>query len=240
MTPGPIDTPLTDHEVRRLEAFLDRAEGTALTLPGVDGLFAALVCAPLLVKPSQWMPILWSGEAPEWKDIAEAREFHDLLMRHWNDVAQSINDGTYCPVFTLFGEDEAHGVVLPHDWCRGFLLGMTFHEDLWLPGDNLELGDLLKPIRKILLESAASKEPPGRRNKDVLSREERTEYMDQIPGAVVALRAYWLEHPVDDVTARRYAPQPIRTAPKIGRNEPCPCGSGKKFKHCHGRGETVM
>jgi preprotein translocase subunit SecA len=26
-----------------------------------------------------------------------------------------------------------------------------------------------------------------------------------------------------------------RDAPKVGRNEPCPCGSGKKFKHCHGR-----
>ncbi|MDR2517894.1 MAG: YchJ family protein [Spirochaetaceae bacterium] len=27
----------------------------------------------------------------------------------------------------------------------------------------------------------------------------------------------------------------VRTAPKIGRNEPCPCGSGRKYKHCHGR-----
>ena len=26
-----------------------------------------------------------------------------------------------------------------------------------------------------------------------------------------------------------------RAAPKVGRNDPCPCGSGKKFKHCHGR-----
>jgi preprotein translocase subunit SecA len=28
---------------------------------------------------------------------------------------------------------------------------------------------------------------------------------------------------------------PIRTGPKVGRNDPCPCGSGKKFKQCHGR-----
>jgi preprotein translocase subunit SecA len=26
-----------------------------------------------------------------------------------------------------------------------------------------------------------------------------------------------------------------RDAPKVGRNDPCPCGSGKKFKHCHGK-----
>jgi SEC-C motif-containing protein len=27
----------------------------------------------------------------------------------------------------------------------------------------------------------------------------------------------------------------VRAGPKVGRNEPCPCGSGKKYKHCHGR-----
>ena len=29
--------------------------------------------------------------------------------------------------------------------------------------------------------------------------------------------------------------QPVRAGKKIGRNDPCPCGSGKKYKHCHGR-----
>jgi preprotein translocase subunit SecA len=30
--------------------------------------------------------------------------------------------------------------------------------------------------------------------------------------------------------------QQVRATPKVGRNEPCPCGSGKKFKNCHGHG----
>jgi len=30
-------------------------------------------------------------------------------------------------------------------------------------------------------------------------------------------------------------PQPVRVGKKIGRNDPCPCGSGKKYKNCHGR-----
>jgi preprotein translocase subunit SecA len=33
--------------------------------------------------------------------------------------------------------------------------------------------------------------------------------------------------------------QPVRAAPKVGRNQPCPCGSGKKFKNCHGVLEGV-
>ncbi|MBN1780896.1 SEC-C domain-containing protein [bacterium] len=30
-------------------------------------------------------------------------------------------------------------------------------------------------------------------------------------------------------------PQPVHAEPKVGRNDPCPCGSGKKYKHCHGK-----
>ena len=29
--------------------------------------------------------------------------------------------------------------------------------------------------------------------------------------------------------------EPIKVGPKIGRNDPCPCGSGKKYKNCHGK-----
>jgi preprotein translocase subunit SecA len=35
------------------------------------------------------------------------------------------------------------------------------------------------------------------------------------------------------------AQRPVRAAPKVGRNQPCPCGSGKKFKNCHGVLEGV-
>jgi preprotein translocase subunit SecA len=37
-------------------------------------------------------------------------------------------------------------------------------------------------------------------------------------------------------TQERSKPQPVRVEKKVGRNDPCPCGSGKKYKQCHGRG----
>jgi len=37
-------------------------------------------------------------------------------------------------------------------------------------------------------------------------------------------------------TQERGRPQPVKVEKKVGRNEPCPCGSGKKYKHCHGKG----
>ena len=33
--------------------------------------------------------------------------------------------------------------------------------------------------------------------------------------------------------------EPIRVEKKVGRNEPCPCGSGKKYKQCHGKGQSA-
>lgn len=38
-------------------------------------------------------------------------------------------------------------------------------------------------------------------------------------------------------TQQKQVTQPVKVEKKVGRNEPCPCGSGKKYKHCHGRGE---
>jgi preprotein translocase subunit SecA len=38
-------------------------------------------------------------------------------------------------------------------------------------------------------------------------------------------------------TQQKQKAQPVKVEKKVGRNEPCPCGSGKKYKHCHGRGE---
>ncbi|MCM2253376.1 MAG: SEC-C metal-binding domain-containing protein, partial [Ramlibacter sp.] len=46
-----------------------------------------------------------------------------------------------------------------------------------------------------------------------------------------------VETKVDERTARQIASAAIATAamPRVGRNDPCPCGSGKKYKHCHGK-----
>jgi len=38
-------------------------------------------------------------------------------------------------------------------------------------------------------------------------------------------------------TQAKQKPQPVKVEKKVGRNEACPCGSGKKFKNCHGRGQ---
>ena len=48
-----------------------------------------------------------------------------------------------------------------------------------------------------------------------------------------------VENPMEGANAQtqeRSKPQPVKVEKKVGRNDPCPCGSGKKYKQCHGRG----
>jgi preprotein translocase subunit SecA len=44
--------------------------------------------------------------------------------------------------------------------------------------------------------------------------------------------------PMLDDTREQQKPSPVRVEQKVGRNDPCPCGSGKKFKNCHGQGQA--
>jgi preprotein translocase subunit SecA len=59
------------------------------------------------------------------------------------------------------------------------------------------------------------------------------------PGAensgLTALAGGVLGEQVTDSSTHTPAQSPLIADDKIGRNQPCPCGSGKKYKHCHGR-----
>ena len=56
-----------------------------------------------------------------------------------------------------------------------------------------------------------------------------TESRESYPGAAEQRAA------MQSSNQNRRPTQPLRVGPKIGRNDPCPCGSGKKYKDCHGR-----
>ena len=58
---------------------------------------------------------------------------------------------------------------------------------------------------------------------DEVSPDVRWEIIERLPGIVLAMAGFW----------RRAGQQPVRSE-KIGRNEPCPCGSGRKYKKCCG------
>lgn len=61
----------------------------------------------------------------------------------------------------------------------------------------------------------------------VLSEQDLAELRQELPDVFTAAYRYW--------QAVINKPQPARRAHKTGRNDPCPCGSGKKYKACCGK-----
>jgi hypothetical protein len=64
-------------------------------------------------------------------------------------------------------------------------------------------------------------------------------YVNRIAPEIRNIHAYWLARRGPAGEATRGPQQPRRKASSPGRNDPCPCGSGKKFKRCHGAPETL-
>ena len=66
-----------------------------------------------------------------------------------------------------------------------------------------------------------------------ISPEKREEVIVHMAAGLLGAYRYFRAH--RQVSPVAHASEPRRNAPKVGRNEPCPCGSGKKYKRCCGR-----
>ncbi len=223
--------PLTDAELDRLGDFLEGCKGgKAMNLEELDGFFAALIAGPESVMPSEYNRELFGGETPEFSSLDEANEILGLMMRHWNDIAGTLfRDEVYVP---LLLEDE-DGVAHGNDWARGFMRGMGMRHEGWAELVNDERhGGCLIPM--MMLCHGHDEDPEMR--PDPISPEKRGEVIAHMAAGL--LRAYCYFRGQRQVSSSGHRREPRRNAPKVGRNDVCPCGSGKKYKKCCG-GATV-
>ncbi|MDQ2779876.1 MAG: UPF0149 family protein [Pseudomonadota bacterium] len=128
---------------------------------------------------------------------------------------------------------EAAAMATGAVWAEGFLRGMRSLPELWaVPGDEAALALFEQSLQQI---SALMLEPEGEALKSHVDSvyaggpaPDREQLFVEACLSVQDLRLYWVDFAPRGST-RRVEPTP-------GRNDPCPCGSGKKFKKCHGAG----
>jgi uncharacterized protein len=220
--------PLTDAELDCLGDFLEGCKsGKAMNVEELDGFFAALIAGPKAVMPSEYNRELFGGETPEFSNLEEAKEILGLLMRHWNTIAGTLLKGE--PHIPLLLEDE-DGMVHGNDWADGFMRGMHMRHDGWAElMDDEEHGGCLVPMMMLHHEHD---EDPKMRPKPI-SLEQREDVIVRMAAGLVGAYRYFRSQrePYADAAP---ASQPGRSTPKVGRNDLCPCGSGKKYKKCCG------
>jgi uncharacterized protein len=125
------DLPLSDAELELLDQFLmDRIDEDADTtdkdigifdIASLDGFFTAIVSAPVMVLPSQWLSALWGDYEKAWKSRQEFEEIFGLLVRHMNSIAAMLmhQPEDFEP---LFYEREVEGktYLVVDEWCEGY------------------------------------------------------------------------------------------------------------------------
>lgn len=233
MTRPPLASPLSGAELDELEAFLvsEATPGESMDLETLDGFLTAIVSGPEAIMPSEWLPWVWSvagnpEQGPEFADEAQARRILELMMRHMNGIASTLlNSPADFEPLLYEPEQGPEAVPAAARWCLGFIVAMELRRDAWRPltGDD-ETADLVMPI---LILTARGDDPDF--GVVVQNEEKRRELVDMLPACAAGIHAFWL--------ARRSGwSLPRRNPDKTGRNDPCPCGSGRKYKHCCGRG----
>jgi uncharacterized protein len=226
--------PLTDAEYDHLSSALNRfRDDHAMNLEELDGFFAALICGPDHVYPSEYLPEIWGGEMADeeaFESQQELKGFLDLIMRHWNVVAETLQSGD---VFLPLLLEDDRGIAHANDWARGFMRGMDLRREDWAELlDDEEHGGWLIPI--LALAHEHDPDPAMRPYQEPVDADRREQLIVGAAAGVTAIYRYFepLRQIFPDL---RDAPSTYRrTVPKIGRNDPCPCGSGKKYKRCCG------
>ena len=233
----PKTSELSDTEIEKLDSFLARVEGGKIpNVEALDGFFAALACCPDLVMPSEYQPVIVSGETEEgdlnFESMDEAEDFMELVNKHWNHLNAQLNKGEV--YFPLVLEDE-HGSYFCNDWANGFLTGIEMRPDIWAELMNSEeYGGALVPIFALAHENHP--DPEMRPYKEPIDNEQREKLFVGAAAGVMQIHRYYLDQRDDYApTSRTF----VRSRPKIGRNAPCPCGSGKKYKQCCGGSPTL-
>lgn len=225
--------PLTDAELDRLGEFLERRERNgAMNIEELDGFFAALIAGPELVPPSQYLPEVFGedlGESGPFRSLDEANEILGLLLRHWNAIAGTLDSGdVHVPIIL---EDE-RGILVGNDWANGFMWGMEFFPSA--AGellDDEQAGGCILPM--LMLHQEHDEDPEMR--PEPISSEKREEIIIAMAAGLSGAYEYFRPH--RQRLARSVGETP-KKSPKIGRNDACPCGSGRKYKRCCG-GATI-
>ena len=191
-------------------------EGKMAGLSYGNGLMTAIIAGPEPVSQAEWLPALLNSAETELDD-EEARLFTGIILAQYSGIIKSLRSRSkpYEPLFWKDGE----GCLVTSDWARGFLDGMRLREEAWeeLRKDGAQAFFALLAVLFQDEGVDAQLLEDGRDPKEFFEMA-----LDKMPDCIQAFYGIREERAAGDQ----------RPDVKVGRNDPCPCGSGKKYKKC--------
>jgi uncharacterized protein len=202
----------------------------AMSALELDGYLTGVIVAPVRLRPSQWMAGLWDGDELNFDDAKLIQTVLAALGMMVNTLITEIERSLgrleaericdYRPAFVSTHARPAHADV--RTWTRGFWRAMALAPTEWhaLAADA-RTQVIISPFIGFIDAGIDDRFEPA---DDIDNRLDQA--ASDIPRAVLLLRK------IANLRATRSVAAPAARPTKIGRNDPCPCGSGKKFKRC--------
>jgi uncharacterized protein len=220
----------TQKDIIFLEDFLlsDKTPTKCMNLFSLDGFLTCLVIGPGTILPSKWLPEIWGETETDemtWDSMDETENIIGLIMRYNNMKASAIqrNSKNSKPLMFERTATQNEGWHI-EDWCHGFVAGINLAYDEWQPlMESEEDSSLIAPLYLFTSEV-------GRKNleqDEEFSSYTRENWEVAFNLVISEIHEFWLPHRDEMHVVTHQA-----LSKKIGRNEPCICGSGKKYKNC--------
>lgn len=240
---------LTDAEFAELDELLMATPEPLEPLDAVmlDGYLCGVIVQPVLIEPPTWLVHVFDFDGrplPEDVDAAWLDRTTALILRRHAALMRAIvDDGWFDPLVLEFDDEHPREPVPEGEpdplaglspvsqslmpWVAGFQhAALTFPDLTELPDDAV-MAALARLYRHLPAETDEEREIVA-----TLDRESPLATLEDAMEELVVSVA-----DLQDLTHdQRYQVETVtRESPKVGRNDPCPCGSGKKFKQCHGK-----
>jgi uncharacterized protein len=237
---------LSDAEFRELDELLAAVPeaSQAMDVVMLDGYLCGVLVQPALIAPEAWLPYVFDieGRAPpaDFESAANERARALTLRRHAALNRALQGGGGFDPLILEFDEaDDPEDADVPvplaglspvsrplMPWVAGFQVACANFPALLELDDAAVDAALARLFRHLPAETDEEREVLA-----TLDAELPLATLDDAIEELVAAVADLADLTHED----RYRVDTVRReAPKVGRNDPCPCGSGKKFKQCHG------
>ena len=227
----------SDQDLEALdEALLALPEANnPMVLPELDGFCAALIVCPTVISPGEWLKQVWGPDGPpEFGSMEEMQHLIDMVTAHYNRIADMLSPPEeYGPLLT---EDPSTGEVFWEFWIEGFMRALALYPDAWKKIIHSGDDGALAAMMLIMDLSRFARERATYSQEEQAERDSKAP--DQITDCVLELNRYAKGEPSENLFGGILSDSSSFNSParaeKVGRNDPCPCGSGRKYKKCCG------
>ena len=228
------DARLIDIEqIEELDNLLEPLGENVMDVGVLDGFLTAAALSPEMPTDEDLLPYIFDPDGDPEK-VPENPRILELIDLRRREIAAALNaDGGLDPIILPFVDDEGNeitdeeGVGAIEPWASGFFMGATRWIETIPDDDDEAFRHFARIVRYATLEAA--------NDEDKAQIEEIYKAAGDLPKTL----ADALYSVVESVFALKQILRPNkpvrRDTPRVGRNDPCPCGSGKKYKQCCGR-----